>query len=219
MLVRARDEDTGQGMSDRQLRDEIMTMFLAGHETTAVALTWTWSLLGQHPRVQEQLSEELRLVLQGRPPTAADVPRLKYCDAVIRESMRLFPPGYLIGRKATDRVVIGDVIIPRGTNVLMSPWVVHRDPRWFTAPAKFRPERWADGFASRIPKFAYFPFGGGPRACIGNQFAMLEMVLVLATLAQQFSVELEPSQFVVPHPAVTLRPRAGLPGQVSRRID
>jgi cytochrome P450 len=197
-------------MSDRQLRDEIMTMFLAGHETTAVTLAWTWYLLGQHPSIEARLCTEMDSVLQGRSPTADDVPKLTYCGNVIREALRLFPPAYLIGRKAIEPVEIQGVLIPRGTNVLMSQWVVHRDQRWFSRPTEFLPDRWSDPAVRELPRYAFFPFGGGPRACIGNQFAMLEMVLVLAHLVPRYRVSLCPSQTVVPRPSVTLRPRDGI---------
>jgi cytochrome P450 len=197
-------------MSDRQLRDEMMTLFLAGHETTANALAWTCYLLAQHPEVEARLQTELQTVLGSRSPTAADASRLTYTEQVVTESMRVFPPVYAIGRRSVRDCEIGGYDVPAGTTFLMSQWVLHHDPRYFDDPLEFRPERWADGLAKRIPKFAYFPFGGGPRICVGNSFAMLETVLILATLAQRFRFELLPGERVVPWPAVTLRPKHGI---------
>jgi cytochrome P450 len=197
-------------MTDRQLRDELMTLLLAGHETTAGALGWTCYLLAQHAEVDDRLRAELQEVLGGRTPTAADVPRLTYTEHVVTESMRVYPPVYAVGRKAARLCEVGGYDVPASTTFLMSQWVLHRDPRFFDDPLEFRPERWANGLAKRIPKFAYFPFGGGPRVCVGNSFAMLEAVLVLATMAQRFRFELLPRPKVVPWPAVTLRPKHGI---------
>jgi cytochrome P450 len=206
LLLNAKDEVDGRGISDRQIRDEVMTMFLAGHETTANALAWTWYLLGKHPDIQQRVQAEAREVFGGRPPTAADVPKLTFCETVIRESMRLYPPAYLVGRRAIDDITIGDHFIPAGTNVLMSQWIVHRDARWFDDPLTFNPDRWADGLAGRLPKYAYFPFGGGPRVCIGNTFAMFEAPLLLAMVAERFTLELITPDPIRMRPAVTLRP-------------
>lgn len=217
MLVQVRDEVDGSGMTDRQLRDEIVTMLLAGHETTALTLSWTWYLLAQNPAVEAKLLAEMEAVLGGRLPTAADMPRLVYCERVIRETMRLYPPAYTIGRKTKEPVDIDGCLIPKGTNVLMSQWIVHRDPRWFEDPLTFNPDRWTDNLAGRIPKYAYFPFGGGPRICIGNMFAMLEAVLLLSTILPRFKITLDPTQRVVPRPAVTLRPADGIRAVVTPR--
>jgi cytochrome P450 len=206
LLLNARDEEDKQGISDRQIRDEVMTMFLAGHETTANALSWMWYLLGKHPEIQQRVRQEVRAVLGDRPPTPADIPQLTFCEQVIREAMRLYPPAYVVGRRPVEDITIGRHFIPAGTNVLMSQWVVHRDPRWFDDPLKFDPDRWANGFVSRLPKYAYFPFGGGPRVCIGNAFAMFEATLVLAMMAQRFSLELVTAEPIRMQPAVTLRP-------------
>ncbi|MDX1946170.1 MAG: cytochrome P450 [Pirellulaceae bacterium] len=206
ILMAARDEDDGRGLSDQQLRDEVMTMFLAGHETTANTLAWTWYLLGQHPAWQARVREEVRGVLGGRVPTAADLLQLPLCERVIREAMRLYPPAYVVGRRPVADITIGRHFIPAGTNVLMSQWIVHRDGRWYERPNEFDPDRWADGLAARLPKYAYFPFGGGPRVCIGNTFAMLEAILVLAQVAQQFELELVTRPPVKLLPAITLRP-------------
>ncbi len=214
-LMQARDAGSEQSgargaMTDRQLRDEVMTLLLAGHETTAGAMAWTFCLLAQHPEIEARLQAELETVLGGRLPTAIDVSLLTYAEHVIMESMRVYPPVYSVGRRAQRTCEIGGYTLPEGTTVLMSQWVMHHDPRYFDDPLEFRPERWNDGLAKRIPKFAYFPFGGGPRLCVGNSFAMLEAVLILATIAQRFRFELVPGQRIVPWPAVTLRPKYGI---------
>jgi cytochrome P450 len=193
-------------MSDQQLRDEAMTLFLAGHETTALALAWGWYLLAQHRDVVEKLQAELRHVLGGRTPTAADLPNLLYTDMIVQEVMRLYPPAYAIGRQAIRTCTIGGYPVPAGGTVLMSQWVVHRDPRYFDDPERFYPERWADGLAKRLPRYAYFPFGGGQRVCIGNTFALMELPLVLATIAQRFCFSLPPGPPVLPKPQLTLQP-------------
>ena len=210
LLLRARDEDDGSRMTDKQLRDEAMTLFLAGHETTALALTWTGYLLAQHPEIAERLRADLAAVLGDRPPAVADLPRLACAERVVLEAMRLYPPVYAFGREALHDCEIMGYAVPRGTTVFMSQWAMHRDPRWFHEPEKFDPDRWADGLAGRLPKFAYFPFGGGPRVCIGNAFALMEAVLVLATLAPRYRFELVPGQHIVPWPVMTLRPKPGV---------
>jgi cytochrome P450 len=216
LLLHAQDED-GSRMTDQQLRDETMTLFLAGHETTALALTWTWYLLAQHPEVETKLLDEWQRVLGGWPPTAADVPRLRYTERVIQEVMRLYPPVYAIGREAMRDCEIGGYHVPAGTTLLMSQWVMHRHPRYFVAPEVFNPERWTEEHAKRLPKYAYFPFGGGPRVCIGNTFALLETVLVLATLARQVRFTPLPDHPVRPRALVTLRPEYGIKGIITRR--
>jgi cytochrome P450 len=216
-LLDARSPDGGPGLDDRQLRDEVVTLFVAGHETTANALSWTQWLLAAHPQVQSRLELELDRVLAGRAPDAGDVPQLPYCAQVIEEAMRLMPPAWIIGREALADIDLGPCRVPRGTTVLMSQWVVQRDPRWFSDAASFRPERWADGLAERLPAFAYFPFGGGPRHCIGAGFARMEMVLLLATMAARFRLELAPGAVVEAVPTITLRPRYGLPMIVRAR--
>lgn len=203
ILLRARDEDTGGQMTDKQVRDEAMTLFLAGHETTALALTWTWYLLSEHPRVEERLAEEARTVLGQGPATAEHAARLPYATQVVQESMRLYPPVYTFGREAVRDCVLCGFHVPRRTTILMSTWVVHRDARWYDEPEAFRPERWQD---LKIPKFAYFPFGGGPRLCIGNTFAMMEMVLVLARVARDFRIRVRDAKAVRPEAIFTLRP-------------
>lgn len=209
MLLEAQDED-GSQMNDKQLRDEVMTIFLAGHETTALTLCWTWYLLGQSPLVEKKFHDELDNVLGGRLPTLEDLPRLKYTDMIAREAMRLYPPAYGLGREAIEECEIGGFRVPRKTQVFMFQWVTQRDPRFFTEPNEFHPERWTEEFASSLPKYAYFPFGGGPRFCIGNTFAMMEIVLVLATIGQQFRFSLLPNHTVSLLPAMSLRPKDGI---------
>jgi cytochrome P450 len=215
LLLRARDtEGDGGGMSDTQLRFEAMTLFSAGHETTANALVWTWLLLAQNPSAETKLHEELQRELAGRPPVAADVPRLSYTRAVLAESMRLYPPAWVIGRQATRADRAGDYTIPAGAVVLMSQFLVHRDPRWWKDPEKFNPDRWLDPSDNARPRYAYFPFGGGSRQCIGESFAWLEGILLIATLAQQWRFQLTTDAPIRLHPTITLRPRDPLPMRV-----
>jgi cytochrome P450 len=210
LLLAQDDEDKGRGMTDRQVRDEAMTIFLAGHETTANALTWTWYLLSQSPEVEQRLHAEIDGALNGRLPTVADVDRLPYTTRVITESMRLFPPAWLIGRRAIHEYSIGRYHVPARSIIVMSQWIVHRDARHYVDPERFDPDRWTPEFKAALPRFAYFPFGGGPRQCIGESFAWMELVLLVATLAQQWRFALLPGHPVVPQAAVTLRPRYGM---------
>ena len=216
MLLRAQDED-GSQMTDRQLRDEVMTLFLAGHETTALTLTWAWYLLAQKPEAESRLHAELSEVLGGRAPTVEDLPRLRYCEWVVKESMRLYPPAYAVGREAVRDCEVGGYRIPEGMQVFAFQWVVQRDARWYEEPEAFRPERWREEVASRLPKFAYFPFGGGPRQCIGNSFALMEAVLILSTVAQRFRLRLAPGHKVEVLPALSLRPKGGVRVRLERR--
>jgi cytochrome P450 len=218
MLIAARDEEGDHtGMSDKQLRDELITLILAAHETTANALTWTWYLLSQHPAVEATLHAELDRVLGGRLPTAADLPQLPYTRQVLAESMRIYPPAWAVERRAIEDVEIGGYVIREGTLVLACQYFVHRDPRWWDEPERFRPERWAEPAKDR-PKFAYFPFGAGTRICIGEHFAWMEGTLVLATIAQHWKLRYDAPEPPVPQPLVTLRPRDGLAMRlVSRR--
>lgn len=211
MLLMAQDtEGDGGVMTDEQVRDEAMTLFLAGHETTANALAWTWYLLSQHPDVEAKLHAEIDQVLQGRLPTYEDFAKLKYAEMVMAEAMRLYPPAWLLGRRALVDYEVGGYSIPAKSIVLMSQYVIHRDPRWFPEPEKFDPERWTPEARETRPKFSYFPFGGGTRVCIGEAFAWLEGVLVIATLAQKWRMRLIPGQTVTPQPGITLRPKGGL---------
>ena len=217
ILLHAQDADDGSRMTDRQVRDEVMTLFLAGHETTAVALSWTWYLLAQHPDVEKRLASELEAVLGGRLPAVADLPRLRYTEMVVTESMRLYPPAYTLTRRVVEPCEVGGYRIEPETTLVMSQWVVQRDARWFEDPGAFRPERWENDLAKRLPRYAYFPFGGGPRLCIGNTFAMMEATLLLATIAQRFRFALAPGESVEPMLSVTLRPASGIRMVLSRR--
>jgi cytochrome P450 len=211
MLLNARDEEGDhRGMSDKQLRDELITIFLAGHETTANALTWTWYLLSQHPDVEARLHAELDEVLGRRLPSASDLPNLVYTEMVFAESMRLYPPAWALGRMTTEEVEIAGYQIPAGTLVLMSQFVTHRDPRYFPDPLRFDPQRWTTENREARPQFSYFPFGGGTRRCIGESFAWMEGILLVATLAQQWSMRLVPGHPVKLLPVMTLRPKHGM---------
>ncbi|HEX8337642.1 MAG TPA: cytochrome P450 [Pyrinomonadaceae bacterium] len=216
MLLAAQDED-GSSMTDRQLRDELMTIFLAGHETTALALTWAWYLLAQNPEAEARLAEELQEVLGGREPTVADLPRLRYADWVLKEAMRLYPPAWAVGRECVRECEVGGHRVGVGTQVLGFQWVIQRDPRWFADPLAFRPERWGEESISRLPRYAYFPFGGGPRLCIGNYFAAMEAVLILSTVARRFRLRLPRGHEVEVFPALSLRPKHGLPVRLEAR--
>jgi len=217
MLLLARTEE-GEAMDEQQVKDEVMTLLLAGHETTALALSWTFVLLGRHPDVEEKLHEHLHDVLGERPPLTADLPRLKYVEAVVRESMRLYPPVWAVGREALEDLELGGHRLPKGTQVWLSMYVVQRDGRYFDDPETFRPERWESGeLLKSIPKYAYFPFGGGPRLCVGAGFAMQEAELLLATLAQRVRFRLVPEHVIRPRASVTLRPKGGVLVDVERR--
>lgn len=216
MLLHAQDED-GSRMTDHHLRDEIITLFLAGHETTAIALSWTWYLLALHPEIEKKLLEEIQGVLGGRLPTVNDLQNLRYAEMVILESMRLYPPAYGFGREAISDCEIGGYHVPSGTTIFMSQWVTQRDPRFFDSPLEFRPERWEKELVKKIPKYAYFPFSGGPRQCIGNSFAMMEAVLLLVTVLQEFHLDIVPNHPVVPQPSITLRPQYGVKVILKRR--
>lgn len=216
MLLAARDED-GSQMNDQQLRDEVMTLFLAGHETTALTLGWSWYLLGKHPEAEKKFHDELDEVLGGRAPLMADLPRLKFTEQIAKESMRLYPPAYGLGREAIDDCEIGGYRVPGGTQIFMFQWVTQRDARFFDRPDDFVPERWTSDFEESLPKYAYFPFGGGPRACIGASFAMMEIILVLATIGQRFRLELVPNHPVEIYPAMSLRPKDGVEVVVKHR--
>ena len=216
MLLAAHDED-GSQMSDRQLRDEVMTLFLAGHETTALTLCWAWYLLARNPDIEEKFHAELDEVLGGKLPALADMPRLKYTEKIAKESMRLYPPAYGVGREAIEEFELGGYRVPAKSQLFMFQWATQRDPRFFTEPERFYPDRWTEEFNNSLPKYAYFPFGGGPRACIGNYFAMMEIVLLLATIGQRFSFSLLPDHPVTLMPAMSLRPADGIRVVVANR--
>ena len=216
MLLLAQDEEGSGGMTDVQVRDEALTLFLAGHETTADALTWAWYLLSQNPQAEAEFHAELDRVLAGRLPSFEDLPQLRYTESVFAEALRLFPPAWGIGRRALEDYPVGDFVIPARSVVLMSPYVVHRDPRWFSDPLVFRPERWLAEDAAR-PKFAYFPFGGGARVCIGERFAWMEGTLLLAAIGQRWRLRLEPGHRVETHARITLRPKHGMRMIAERR--
>ncbi len=217
MLLQARDEDDGRRMTDQQLRDEAMTLFMAGHETTANTLAWAFYLLATHPEAERRLHQEVDDVLADRPPELADLRRLRYTEWVIHESLRVLPTVWIIGREAVEPCEIGGYAVPKGMTLYMSQWVVHRDPRWFDEPEAFRPERWDGDLARRIHRYAYFPFGGGPRICIGNSFALMESALLLATIARRYRLALAPGATVRPVPTMTLRPVGGIRVVLSRR--
>lgn len=210
MLMDARDEDTGERMSDTQLRDEVLTLLLAGHETTASALAWTVTLLSRNPDVRGKLEAELARELAGRPPTVEDLPKLGLTRRVVDESLRLYPPAWIFSRAAIEDDVVGGYRIPKGSYVLVVPWVMHRHPKLWDDPEVFDPDRFLPEREKERSRFTFFPFGGGPRQCIGNQFALMELVLVLATLLQRVRLDLAPGHSLVPAPAITMRPRPGV---------
>jgi cytochrome P450 len=218
MLLMAHDEEQGgRGMTDEQVRDESMTIFLAGHETTANALAWTWYLLSGAPEAEQRMHDEVDRVLGDRQPTVADIPNLAVVEQVVTESMRLYPPAWIIGRRAIGEYPVGDYVLPPRTIVLLSPWVTQRDPRFFSRPDRFEPDRWTPEFRQSLQPFSYFPFGGGARRCIGEAFAWTELVLVTATIAQQWRLRLVPGHPVLPQPVVTLRLKHGLRMTLERR--
>jgi cytochrome P450 len=216
-LLRVQDESGV--MPDEQLRDEVMTLLLAGHETTAVSLSWAWYLLAQHPEMEKKLWSEFRDVLGGRSPTTQDLPKLHYTERVVKEVMRLYPPAWAIVRNSLRDCEIGGYRVPAGATLMMSQWVMHRDPRYFEQPERFNPDRWLDKRTKGTPKFAYFPFGGGPRTCIGAALATMEAVLVLATIAQKYQIRLAPGCQVEPLPTITLRPSHGIKAVLTRRAE
>lgn len=210
MFMQARDEESGEQMSDKHLRDEVLTILLAGHETTANTLSWTWYLLAQHPVVVRKLQAEVDGVLAGRLPTADDLPQLVYTRQIVDESLRLYPPAWIVARQPLADDEVGGYHIPADSTVIMSPYLVQRHPAYWDDPAAFRPERFAAGWDRDRPRFVYFPFGGGPRLCIGNNFALMEATLILATLAQRYRLTLDPVHAVIPQPALVLRPKNGV---------
>ncbi len=217
MLLMAVDEEDGGQMTNQQVRDEAMTLFVAGHETTANALAWTWYLLAQHPTVETKLLEEINRALAGRKPTLADLTQLPYTEMIIKEALRLYPPAWVTSRLVMEDLTIHGYPIAKGSMLLISPYVLHHDARYFEAPAQFIPERWANDLEKRIPRYAYFPFGGGPRVCIGQMFAMMEARLILATLAQRWQMTLVSRQPVEMEPLITLRPKHAIQMRLTQR--
>ncbi|MGJ3237110.1 MAG: cytochrome P450 [Anaerolineae bacterium] len=216
MLLLAQDDD-GEGMSDDQVRNEALTLVLAGHETTASTLTWTLYLLSEHPQIAEKLYAEIDSVLGQRPPGLDDLPHLPYTEQVIKEGMRMYPPVWSVGRQASQPTELGGYAIAQYATAIVPIWSVHRDPRWYPQPLQFEPERWGDERAGAVPRHAYLPFGGGPRICIGNAFAMMEARLLLASIVQQFQVSHVDGHPVEPEPLVTLRAKHGMLMHLSRR--
>jgi cytochrome P450 len=207
-LLMSSQDDMGAGyMSDELLLDESLTLFLAGHETTANALCWTWYLLARHPEVESRLREEVDRVLAGRVPAVADMPQLLYTGQVFREALRLYPPAWIIAREAVSAYRLGPFDVPPGATIFMSPYATQRDPRFWDQPEQFDPERWAEEASAARPRFAFFPFGAGTRVCIGEHFAMMEGILLLATILQRWKFHLLPDQKVELWPQIPLRPR------------
>jgi cytochrome P450 len=217
MLMAARDEVGGGRMSDRQLRDEAVTILIAGHETVANVLTWALHLLSRHPEQQDRLAAEAAVVLSGRLPTAEDAQRLVFTRQVVDESMRLYPPAWMIGRAAVETDSVGGWRVDRGTFALVSPYLTHRHPGLWDRPDEFDPDRFGDGRAERLPKFSYLPFGAGPRFCIGGTFALLDSTLLLSSIAQRFRVEPVEGARIEPYAMITLRPKFGMPLRIVRR--
>jgi cytochrome P450 len=213
-------------MSDKQVRDEVMTIFIAGHETTANALTWTFYLLSQYPDVEKKLHNEIDSVLENnngsnggssRIPTADDIPKLQYTEKALRESMRLYPPVWTMGRYVENDYSVGEYTIPSGSSILMSQYVMHHDPRYYKKPEEFNPDRWTEEFKTRLPRFSYFPFGGGIRGCIGEPFAWMESILIIATISQKWMMRLIPGHRIKLDPAITLRSKYGMKMKLTKR--
>jgi cytochrome P450 len=211
MLMGARDEESGQGMDDKQLRDEVLTMFVAGHETTAVTLTWALYLLSRHPGVARRLRDELDQVLNGQPPTVDNLSKLTYTRMVLDETLRLYPAAWMLQRQAIDEDHICGYRIPAGAQISISPYAMHHHPAYWKNPEGFDPGRFRPGHEQDRPRFAYMPFGGGPRQCIGKSFSLMESQLILAMVAQRYALHLNPGHQVVAAPKATLRPRGGMP--------
>ena len=221
LLLQIRDEEAEDPddavMTDQQVRDEVITLFAAGHETTAVTLTWTWYLLATHPDVMAGFHAEVDQVCAGRPPTLNDLPRLTFTDQILTESMRLYPPIWSVGRMTFEPIELGGYQIPAGAALVAPQLIIQRDPRWFDAPLEFRPDRWTPEFREDLPRFAYYPFGGGPRLCIGEGFAWMEAKLLLAIMGQHWSMSHDPQHAIELVPLVSLRPKGGMPMLLERR--
>jgi cytochrome P450 len=230
-LMEVQDSDSlnnnQEKMSDKQVRDEVMTIFIAGHETTANALTWTFYLLSQNQDIETKLHDEIDSVLRdgsgdnvgNRIPTADDIPKLQYTEKVLRESMRLYPPVWTMGRRVENDYSVGEYTIPAGSSILMSQYVMHHNPTYYEEPNQFNPDRWTEEFKSRLPRFCYFPFGGGIRGCIGEPFAWIEGILIIATIAQKWSMRLLTSHRIKLDPAITLRPKYGMKMKLIQRTE
>jgi cytochrome P450 len=218
MLLDAQnEEDSRARMTDEQVRDEVVTLLLAGQLTTANSLSWTWYLLAKHLQVEARLHEDLDRTIAGRLPTFADIKELPYTEKIVRESLRLYSPGWMMGRRALNDYQVGSYLAPAGSILVVSPYLMHRNARYFPEPFRFDPERWTPEFRAALPKYAYFPFGGGPRGCIGEGFAWMEMILVVATVAQHWKLRLTSDRPVLPQPLVTLQPKHGLSMTTLRR--
>jgi cytochrome P450 len=215
-LLQAGDE-SGEGLSDEEIRDEVMTLILAGHETTANALTWTWYLLSTAPASAAAMRSEVDAVLGDRSPGADDLASLPYVTKVVTEAMRLYPPAWLVGRRALEACEVGGYTVPRGAMVFMSQWTMHHDERYYADAGRFEPERWSAAFRASLPRYAYFPFGGGSRHCIGESFAWMELTLLVAWVARRWDLRLVPGHRVVPHPLITLRSKHGMQMTLHRR--
>ena len=218
MLLDARDEETGEGMSDRQLLDEVITIMFTGHETTAVILSWAWHVLSQHDDVREKLQAEVDTALNGRAPTVEDLPNLAYTKMVVEETMRLYPPVWAIPRQAKEADTLSGHTVAAGSSIVLLPYLTHRHPEFWPDPDKFDPERFAPGAEKSRPKYAYFPFGGGPRICIGQHFAMMEGQLILAAVMQQFNLKTAPNHKIEMAPVITLRPKNGIVMSLESRV-
>ena len=217
-LLEVQEQEPGLKMTDEQLKDEVMTIFLAGHETTANALTWTLYLLAQHQKIGLKLYDELKSVLGAKKnPTIGDVPKLVYAKKIITESLRLYPPAWALGRQVVKDYKVDNYSIPAGAIIIMSQYVMHRDKRYFSDPEGFNPDRWTDDFKRHLPKFSYFPFGGGIRGCIGEPFALIESIIIVATIYRQWNMQVDPSQKIALKPLITLRPKYGMRMKISRR--
>jgi cytochrome P450 len=217
MLLSAQDEEGGEGLTDTQVRDEAMTLFLAGQESTSNSLVWTWYLISRHPDIEKRLHDELNSQLRGRLPDVEDLIKLPYTRKVFSESLRLYPPAWTVVRRAIEDYQADGYVVPGGADIYMSQYVVHHDPRFFPDPFRFDPERWNEDRCSSLPQFAYFPFGGGPRRCIGESFAWMEGMMLIATIASKWKMHLVPGQTIVPKPLITIRPKYGMKMIMERR--